>query len=203
MCNHYRAEIRKLGIEVEIYGYEEINDLPRDIYPDRLGPVITRRDDGGLQWRAMRWGFPPPPNVPGGRPVTNVRNLESAYWRAWLKPEARCLVPFSSFAEFDTSTKPACEAWFEVTQGRNAAFAGIWRHWTGARGTKANPIEGEHLLYSFLTTAANGVVGAIHPKAMPVILIGDAAQRAWLEAPAAAVPVIAQPLADEDIAVVG
>jgi hypothetical protein len=26
------------------------------------------------------------------------------------------------------------------------AFAGIWRPWTGVRGTKAEPVEGEHLL---------------------------------------------------------
>jgi hypothetical protein len=33
--------------------------------------------------------------------------------------------------------------------------------------TKADPGEGEHLLYSFLTLEANGMVGPIHPKAMP------------------------------------
>ena len=31
-------------------------------------------------------------------------------------------------------------------------------------------MDGEHRLYGFLTTEANGVVGAIRPKAMPVIL---------------------------------
>jgi putative SOS response-associated peptidase YedK len=51
-----------------------------------------------------------------------------------------------------------------------AAFAGIWRPWTGVRGTKADPVEGEHLLYSFLTSEPKDVVGPIHPKAMPVIL---------------------------------
>jgi putative SOS response-associated peptidase YedK len=51
-----------------------------------------------------------------------------------------------------------------------AAFAGIWRPWTGVRGTKADPVEGEHLLYSFLAPEPNGVAGPIDPKAMPVIL---------------------------------
>jgi hypothetical protein len=32
----------------------------------------------------------------------------------------------------------------------------------GRRGTKANPIEGEHQLFGFLTTDANAEVGAIH-----------------------------------------
>ena len=35
-----------------------------------------------------------------------------------------------------------------------AAFAGLWRPWTGIRGTKANPVEGEHRLFGFLTTVA-------------------------------------------------
>jgi len=30
-------------------------------------------------------------------------------------------------------------------------FAGIWTKWHGKRGTKSNPIEGEHQLLDFLT----------------------------------------------------
>jgi hypothetical protein len=40
MCNHYRNDIRKAGLERAIYGFDEISDLPRDIYPDQLAPVI-------------------------------------------------------------------------------------------------------------------------------------------------------------------
>jgi putative SOS response-associated peptidase YedK len=34
----------------------------------------------------------------------------------------------------------------------------------------ANPVDGRHLLYGFLTTRPNGVIEPIYPKAMPVIL---------------------------------
>jgi hypothetical protein len=37
--------------------------------------------------------------------------------------------------------------------------------WNGVRGTIANPVEGRHLLYDFLTTEQSGVA-PIHPKAM-------------------------------------
>nr|WP_262273455.1 SOS response-associated peptidase [Microvirga sp. HBU65207] len=69
-------------------------------------------------------------------------------------------------------TKPRkTPVWFALSRDQPlAAFAGIWRLWTGVRGTKAEPAEGEHLLYAFLTSEPNGVVGPIHPKAMPVIL---------------------------------
>ncbi len=194
MCNHYRSDVRKLGLEQEYFGFEEIGDLPRDIYPDRLAPVIRRGADGS-EWTAMRWGFPPPPNL-GDRPVTNIRNLSSPYWRAWLAPEYRCLVPFSSFAEW-SAAPPKREVWFGLPGDAPAMFAGIWRPWTGTRGTKSAPIAGDHLLFGFLTCAPNAVVAPVHPKAMPVILATWEEQDAWLNAPASAVPAIARPLADE------
>jgi hypothetical protein len=52
-------------------------------------------------------------------------------------------------------------------------FAGIWTTWQGASGTKANPVASEHQLFGSLTTEANDVVGDIHPKAMPVILMTE------------------------------
>ena len=54
------------------------------------------------------------------------------------------------------------------------------------RGTKAeNPdrIEEEHHLFSFLTCEANGIVGPVHPKAMPVILTRPDEWESWLTAP--------------------
>jgi putative SOS response-associated peptidase YedK len=38
-------------------------------------------------------------------------------------------------------------------------------------------------LFAFLTTDANNVVGAIHPKAMPVILTKPEELDAWMAAP--------------------
>jgi putative SOS response-associated peptidase YedK len=64
-----------------------------------------------------------------------------------------------------------------------AFFAGIWTNWTGTRGTKANPVDGEHQLYSFLTCEPNVEVGSIHPKAMPVILTEADEIERWLSAP--------------------
>ena len=62
-------------------------------------------------------------------------------------------------------------------------FAGIWRSWSGARGTKRHPVEGEHLIFSFLTTAPNAEVAPVHSKGMPVLLLDEAARETWLTAP--------------------
>jgi hypothetical protein len=61
------------------------------------------------------------------------------------------------------------------------AFAGIWCTWHGRRGTQKNPVDGEHTLYGFLTTAPNDVVRPVHSKVMPVILTEPAEFDAWLD----------------------
>jgi putative SOS response-associated peptidase YedK len=79
----------------------------------------------------MRWGFPPPPKV-GNHPGTNVRNVSSPFWRAWLKPLYRCLVPLTSFSEYKDTKPRKTPVWFALNKDRPlAAFAGIWRPWTG------------------------------------------------------------------------
>ena len=49
-----------------------------------------------------------------------------------------------------------CPVWFALNTDRPlAAVAGIWRPWTGLRCTKAEPVEGEGLPYSFLNSQIN------------------------------------------------
>ena len=53
------------------------------IYPGKLAPVLRRQDQGGITLELMEWGFPGPAAAKG-RPVTNVRNLQSSFWRSTL-----------------------------------------------------------------------------------------------------------------------
>ena len=132
-----------------------------DIFPDQMAPAI-RNTPGGREL-TMRLGFPPPPGVPG-RAVTNIRNTGSGYWRAWMQPANRCLVPVTSFCEYAPG-KPAVPHWFALGQDRPLfAFAGLWRPWRGTRGTKADPAEGEHELFAFLTCESSAVVAPIPPQ---------------------------------------
>jgi putative SOS response-associated peptidase YedK len=91
------------------------------------------------------------------------------------------LVPATSFCEPDNRGEKSVPTWFALDEARSIFFfAGIWRPWVGHRGTNANPADGDHLLFSFLTTAPNAVVALVHEKAMPVLLLDEPDRETWL-----------------------
>jgi putative SOS response-associated peptidase YedK len=143
-----------------------------------------------------RWGMPSPVFALNGKKsdsgVTNVRNAASPHWRRWLGVESRCVVPFTSFAgpdpQSDGSRPPA---WFALDESRPlACFAGIWTRWTSVRKVKEGETTND--LFAFLTTEPNAEVGALHPKAMPVILTTQEEIDHWMTAPA--VEALTEPL---------
>jgi putative SOS response-associated peptidase YedK len=208
MCNRFRSTIVKAGKQLAEWGYEEFSDTRiqwwsnqarEEMYPDYPG-LVARLDEGGmLVPDVMRWGFPPPPN--GRQVVTNVRNTESPFWHPWLKPSQRCLVSVTEFAE-PRKGEPDGNQWFKLTNDEPFCFAGIWRPWTGIRGTKADQINGEHRVFSFLTTDANDVMRPIHPKAMPVILRRSDFDQ-WLTGTTKEALELQRPLPNSDLFVIG
>lgn len=163
--------------------------------PGRPGLTITAAD-GRRQLHTMRWGFPPPPNVRS--PVVNVRNYASPFWRSALKnPARRCLVPVTSFQEWSVDPDPVIGKkrphWFSLPSRPIFAFTGVWRP------TETGPA------YAFLTTGYDGdpathLVGAVHPKAMPVILHDEDHDR-WLQAPVEEALTLAAPYPSQLLAV--
>ncbi len=134
--------------------------------------------------------------------VTNVRNVTSPHWRRWLGAESRCVVPFTSFSEYDTDLDgKKIPVWFALGEGRPlAAFAGIWTTWTSVRKAKEGAVTCD--LFAFLTTEPNAEVAPIHPKAMPVILTTPDEADTWLRAPAAEALALQRPLPDGALTIV-
>jgi putative SOS response-associated peptidase YedK len=195
MCNLYTMtatvdEIRRVfgpfeGDRANLPSFDEI-------YPGKPAPVLRRGDGGGLKLEKMNWGFPGP-MASKGRPVTNVRNLDSPFWRSALtNRERRCIVPVTSFCEWtaepDPETKRKAKVWFGLQDAEDPlfAFAGIWR-----------PGEGGPFM-AFLTCESNAVVGAVHPKAMPVMLRASHAKD-WLDHEREQACALAVPFPDADM----
>lgn len=119
--------------------------------------------------------------------TTNIRNTKSKHWTRWLGVENRCVVPVTRFAEPDADSKldggRTPNAWFAHSEDPPLMFfAGAWvPQWESVRKVK----DGLQTLdlFAFLTTEANDTVGAVHPKAMPVLLTDPAEVESWLTEP--------------------
>ena len=193
MCNLYTmtATVDEMRRVFGSFTGDTANLPPFDeIYPGKQAPVL-RRADAGLKLEMMSWGFPGPAAAKG-RPVTNVRNLDSPFWRSAIAmPERRCIVPVTRFCEWTGEVGSKRKVWFGLREEAEPvfAFAGIWR-----------PGEGGPFM-AFLTCAPNATVGAVHPKAMPVML-RPADVSHWLDSEREQACALAVPFADADMQVI-
>jgi putative SOS response-associated peptidase YedK len=230
MCNLYsmtkgQQAIRDLARAMR----DTTGNLPPlpGIFPDYPAPIVRNARDGVRELAMVRWGMPSSRRAifeaakkragkleAKGKTVdfdellrmepdagtTNVRNTTSAHWKPWLGPANRCVVPLTSFSEFDHGARQ--DVWFALAEDRPLAFfAGIWTPaWTGVRKIKTG-IETTDL-FAFLTTDPNAEVGAIHPKAMPVILTTPDEVEAWMTAPWEEAKALQRPRPDGVLAVV-
>jgi len=209
MCNLYsitkgQQAIRDLAGAIS----DRTGNLPLlpGVFPDYFAPIVRVAGDGVRELTMARWGMPSPVFALKGRNsdpgVTNVRNVASPHWRRWLGVESRCIVPFTSFAENevlpDGSRPPV---WFALDETRPLAFfAGIWTRWTSVRKVKEGETTND--LFAFLTTEPNAIVGAVHSKAMPVILTAREEVEAWMAAPTPEAMKLQRPLPDDALRIV-
>jgi putative SOS response-associated peptidase YedK len=195
------------------------------VFPDYKAPIV-RNGAEGRELAMARWGMPSSQHAlmeatkkraakleAKGKPVdfkellrmepdggtTNIRNVKSKHWTRWLRAENRCVVPFNSFSEFNKAE--GGDIWFALDETRPlACFAGIWTTWTSVRKVKEGETTND--IFAFLTTEPNAEVGAIHAKAMPVILTTPDEVETWMTAPPDEALKLQRPLPDGSLRIV-
>ena len=110
MCNRYRVSAKQIDLAKQ-YGFDVGKLMPEpermpppELFPKKAGWMI-RKHEGALSPEVMKWGIPRHMKGKSGKPVvsyvTNVRNLESPFWRSTLaNPHYRCLMPVTDFCEW-------------------------------------------------------------------------------------------------------
>jgi putative SOS response-associated peptidase YedK len=150
MTKNVDAIRRLFGVDLSQDHTGNLPSMP-GIFPDYPAPIV-RNGDGGRELVLARWGMPSSQKAlmdatkkraqkleAKGKPVdfkellrlepdsgtTNIRNVSSAHWKRWLAPANRCLVPLTSFSEYDTVEGKKVPVWFAAGEDRPLlAFAG-------------------------------------------------------------------------------
>ncbi|MFC3581811.1 SOS response-associated peptidase [Sphingomonas hylomeconis] len=173
MCNLYT--VRKSAAEVAAHfrvsaPVQQFN-APDESYPGSPG-LVVREQDGARLLRSMTWGFPlrlksmKPDSKP--KPVNNIADVTKNMWVALArKPESRCLIPVTGFAEAEGPKGAKTRTWFSVTGQPIFAWGGLWRH---------SAEWGD--VYSGVMTDCNAAIRPVHDR-MPVLLLPDDYER-WL-----------------------
>lgn len=230
MCNLYSITKGQAAILALTRAMRDVSgnvpSMPA-VFPDYTAPIVRNAPDGARELAKARWGMPSSQFAliqsakkraerleAKGAPVdfkellrmepdtgtTNIRNVSSKHWARWLGVANRCLVPFTSFSEFNK--EEGGDVWFALNDERPIAFfAGIWvPQWTSVRKVKEGETTND--LYGFLTTEPNVEVGAVHRKAMPVILRTPDELERWMKAPPEDAPKLQRPLPDRSLKIV-
>lgn len=172
MCNLYTKRLSAADVAAH-FGVENpvASNAGEEVYPGTPG-IVVREHDGARMMQSMTWGFPlrlkgmSPTAKP--KPVNNIADLNKPMWKGLAaKPQWRCLIPLTAFAEAEGPKGSKTRTWFNVKGQPIFAWAGLW-----CVSDEWGPV------YSGVMTDCNEAIRPVHDR-MPVLLHADEYDR-WL-----------------------
>jgi len=172
MCNLYSTRKSAAEVAALFRGIVPTQfNTPEETYPGYPGMVV-REGDGQRILQSMVWGFPlrlkgmKPESKP--KPVNNIADLTKSMWVGLArKPQWRCLIPVTAFAEAEGNKGSKTRTWFSVKDQPVFAWAGLWRE-SAEWGA----------VYSGVMSDCNEAIRPVHDR-MPTLLLPDEYDR-WL-----------------------
>lgn len=172
MCNLYRLKAPAAEIAgLFKAGITQPSNAVDEVYPGYPGMVV-RQAEGARILQSMVWGFPlrlkGMASTSRPKPVNNIADLNKPMWKGLAaKPQWRCLIPLTAFAEAEGQKGAKTRTWFSVKDQPVFAWAGLWRV-----SDEWGPV------YSGVMTDCNEAIRPVHDR-MPVLLMPDEWD-AWL-----------------------
>jgi putative SOS response-associated peptidase YedK len=172
MCNLYTLRLSAAEVAAHFRVANSVaSNASEEVYPGTPGMVV-REAEGERVMQSMTWGFPlrlktmAPTAKP--KPVNNIADLTKPMWKGLTsKPQWRCLIPLTAFAEAEGPKGSKTRTWFSVVDQPLFAWAGLWRD-----SAEWGPV------YSGVMTDCNEAIRPVHDR-MPVLLHADEWDR-WL-----------------------
>jgi putative SOS response-associated peptidase YedK len=106
MCNLYTLRLSAAEVAAHFRVASPVtSNAGEEVYPGTLGMVV-READGQRVLQSMTWGFPlrlkTMAQTAKPKPVNNIADLTKPMWKGLAaKPQWRCLIPLTAFAEAD------------------------------------------------------------------------------------------------------
>lgn len=166
LCNLYtvKASLQDLA---DHFGIPTVpaSNAGEEVYPGTPG-VVMREESGARVLQSMTWGFPirlktmKPGSKP--KPVNNIADLAKGFWVGLArKPQWRCIIPVTQFAEAEGVTGAKTRTWFSVKGQPIFGWGGLWRN-----SDEWGPV------YSGAMTDCNEAIRQVHDR-MPVLLLPE------------------------------
>lgn len=185
MCGRAKQSGKRKDFENSIVEFKPDGDINLPNIKPTQPVQIVIKENGELKTVSARW-WAQYPNGVGWNTKYKTFNAKvsklhtSRLWSILYKRSQFCLMPITSFYEWDVKGEPPMEIF--LPNQKHFALAGLWsRYFEIEKDEDQNETEVAKYSFTVFTTQPNDFMKPIHPTAMPIILDSLESQSKWVK----------------------